>query len=331
MAKVSNKSDLISIIIPVYNVEKYIANCLESVINQTYNNIEIIIINDGSTDNSQSIINEYSKKDTRIKKFIKENGGLSDARNYGLDKANGTYVTFIDSDDSITTDYVEYLYNLIKMNDAEMSIASIKVVANKKELDYGQNYKNKILSQKETLRRMVTEEGFTVGAWAKLYKKNLFDNIRYPKGDIFEEIATTYKLVLLCDDIPYGNKAIYNYYKRNGSIINSEYNSKKLLRIKYSHVMGDAILNKYNDLYIPVESYILDSYFYVYRLMLDTKLNKEDQKIKKKIKIYLKKHKKEVLHGEFKNRTKMAMILLSFGDIIFKYSWKFYSKIKYGI
>ena len=292
MAKVSNKSDLISIIIPVYNVEKYIANCLESVINQTYNNIEIIIINDGSTDNSQSIINEYSKKDTRIKKFIKENGGLSDARNYGLDKANGTYVTFIDSDDSITTDYVEYLYNLIKMNDAEMSIASIKVVANKKELDYGQNYKNKILSQKETLRRMVTEEGFTVGAWAKLYKKNLFDNIRYPKGDIFEEIATTYKLVLLCDDIPYGNKAIYNYYKRNGSIINSEYNSKKLLRIKYSHVMGDAILNKYNDLYIPVESYILDSYFYVYRLMLDTKLNKEYKKIKKKIKIYLKKHKK---------------------------------------
>lgn len=331
MAKVSNKNDLISIIIPVYNVEKYLANCLESVISQTYNNIEIIIVNDGSTDTSQSIINEYSKKDPRIKKFIKENGGLSDARNYGLDKANGAYVTFIDSDDSITNDYVEYLYNLIKINDAQMSIASIKVVANKKEVDYGLGYKNTILSQKETLRRMVAEEGYTVGAWAKLYKKSLFDNIRYPKGDIFEEIATTYKLVLLCDDIPYGNKAIYNYYKRKGSIINSEYNPKKLLRIKYSNMMGETILNKYNDLYIPVESYILDSYFYVYRLMLDTKLSEEDKETKKKIKEYLKKHKNEVLHNKFKNRTKIAMILLSFGDIIFKYSWKIYSKVKYGI
>lgn len=112
----------VTIIIPVYNVEKYLSRCLNNVINQTYSNIEIILVNDGATDNSQVICEEYKKKDDRIKLLVKENGGLSDARNYGIPYATGDYIAFIDSDDMIHTSYIEYLLNLIEKYNGDISI-----------------------------------------------------------------------------------------------------------------------------------------------------------------------------------------------------------------
>ena len=113
-------NDLISIIVPVYNVEKYIVRCLESILSQTYKNIEVIIVNDGSVDKSGEICERYAKKDNRIKLINKSNGGLSDARNKGIDQANGIYITFVDSDDYISQNYVEILYKLIKENNADI-------------------------------------------------------------------------------------------------------------------------------------------------------------------------------------------------------------------
>ena len=113
------KEDLISIVIPVYKVEKYLEKCVESVINQTYKNLEILLVNDGSPDNCPKICDEYAQKDNRIKVIHKENGGLSDARNAGIDVATGKYITFIDSDDYISNDYVEYMYNLLKQNNTK--------------------------------------------------------------------------------------------------------------------------------------------------------------------------------------------------------------------
>ena len=116
-----NKQDLISVIVPVYNVENYLKRCLDSIINQTYQNIEIILIDDGSTDNSGNLCEDYKKIDNRIKVVHKTNGGLSDARNTGIKKAKGKYITFVDSDDYVEYDYVEYLYNLIKKYDTNIS------------------------------------------------------------------------------------------------------------------------------------------------------------------------------------------------------------------
>ena len=115
------KEELISVIIPVYNVEKYIRYCLDSVINQTYKNLEIIIVDDGTKDSSGEIAEEYAVKDSRIKVIHKENGGLSDARNVGLDAATGKYIAFLDSDDVITLDFYEYLYNIIKEKDYDIA------------------------------------------------------------------------------------------------------------------------------------------------------------------------------------------------------------------
>ena len=116
--------ELISIIVPIYKVEKYIAKCIESLIEQTYSTYEIILVNDGSTDNSLEICNSFKKRDKRIKVYTKENGGLSDARNYGLKKAVGSYICFIDSDDWVDNDFIEVLYNLLKKNKCDISICN---------------------------------------------------------------------------------------------------------------------------------------------------------------------------------------------------------------
>ena len=129
------EEDLITIVIPIYKVEKYLDKCIKSVINQTYKNLEIILVDDGSPDNCPKKCDEYEKKDTRIKVIHKENGGLSDARNAGIDIAKGKYITFIDSDDYVSEDYVEYMYNLLKQNNTKMSTCETQVVNIEKETE----------------------------------------------------------------------------------------------------------------------------------------------------------------------------------------------------
>ena len=140
------EEELISVILPIYNVEKYLEKCLKSVINQTYKNLEIILVDDGSKDNSPQICDEYAVKDKRIVVIHKSNGGLSDARNAGIEIAKGKYIALIDSDDYVEKDYVQFLYQLIKENNAEMSICSHTVL-----------YTNRTRIEKETGEHLVLD------------------------------------------------------------------------------------------------------------------------------------------------------------------------------
>lgn len=216
------KYPIISIIVPVYNVEKYIRRCIQSIINQTYKDIEIILVNDGSTDMSKSICDEYKKKDSRIILINKENGGLSDARNAGIRKARGKYLAFVDSDDFIHEKMLEKMYDRIIYDDSDMAVCGyIEYFEEKTEKNRKYVYgKNGIITAEQYFESILNDENIGNYAWNKLYKKKLFDNVFFPKGQAFEDINTTYKLVLLSNKISVVNEALYYYQQRDNSISN---------------------------------------------------------------------------------------------------------------
>ncbi|SHK62944.1 Glycosyltransferase involved in cell wall bisynthesis [Chishuiella changwenlii] len=208
----------ISIIVPVYNTEKYLSKCLDSIINQTLKNIEIIIVNDGSKDNSQQIIDEYCSNDIRIKSIVKQNGGLSDARNIGIDHANGEYIAFIDSDDYIDLYMMEELYKIAIRHQAEIVLCDlVKVDENGNEFrDLPQSPQ---LSDKIILKNDFTLFGeMSCFACNKIFKKSLFEKHRFRKGIHFEDIELIPKLVLDSHIIAKINQPFYKYFERQDSI-----------------------------------------------------------------------------------------------------------------
>lgn len=287
----SQEKALISIIIPVYKVEKYLEKCIQSVINQTYENLQIILVDDGSPDNCGKICDEYAKKDHRIEVIHKSNGGLSDARNKGLEIAKGEYIGFVDSDDYIEADMYEVLYNLLKQYNADVSICNFYTVSQGKiaikNADNGINEYNRI----EILKEILSDRNIQSYAWNKLYKKELFDEIKYPIGKKYEDIGTTFYLLEKCNKVVVTGKSEYYYINRQDSIVNnvtestitdyielimqrydyieenikelSSYNKDYLKRIlktaekdiKSLNEVGDYTKKKYEELYNKVQKF----------------------------------------------------------------------------
>lgn len=239
-----NKQSLISVIIPVYNVEKYLKICLESVVNQTYKNLEIIIVNDGSTDNSLNIMNKY-KSDKRVKIYSKENGGLSSARNYGIDNSHGEFISFIDSDDYISNDFIEKLYKQIKCDNSDISMCRYIREENK----FTHTYAAKKLNSEDALEKILYQDDqtlYSVAAWNKLYRKEIFDDIRYPYGKYNEdmfiicEVMKKVKQISICDFVGY-------YYRINANSITQEkFSSKRLDVVEACDHIINAINGKKN-------------------------------------------------------------------------------------
>lgn len=218
----------ISIIIAAYNVEKYIEKCLQSIVSQTYDDLEIIVVNDGSTDQTLELVNSISSKDDRIIIIDKPNGGLSSARNAGLNRASGEYLGFIDGDDYIHCDMYKILLEEIHKQNCEISMCAVlKVYSNYSENDcLIEN--SKVLSKKEALQALIEERYIKHYAWNKLYKATLFQGIRFPEGKLYEDIFTTYKLIARAERIAYTNKIGYYYVQRQGSILRSRFDLRKL-------------------------------------------------------------------------------------------------------
>ena len=322
------EKDLISVIVPVYNVEKYLDRCLESIINQTYKNIEIILVDDGSNDNSGNICDDYAKKDSRIKIIHKENGGLSDARNAGIAIARGDYITLVDSDDYILNDYVEFLYDNLIENNADVSICKHYVKyddGGRIDTSSGKLY---VLNSKECLEMMLYCDDMDVSAWAKLYKTELFKNVKYPKGQLFEDSATTYKLIDKAKKIAFNSKAKYIYYIRKNSITTAEFNPRKMDLIKSTNEMCNYVIDKYPELAKAAKRRLMYAY-----LSTLTQLAKNDKKGKNKeyrieIMNYIREHRKEELDDkEIPKRDRIALYCTRFGFNFFKISWKLYERI----
>lgn len=242
---------------------------------QTYKNLEIILVDDGSSDKSAEICDKLKKVDNRIIVVHKKNGGLSDARNVGIEISTGKYLGFIDSDDYIQNDMYEYLYKLIKENNADISICDYEIIYEEEDFQVEEKTNKiqtytKIDAMKELLKRNQIQDY----AWNKLYKRNLFCNIKYPVGRKMEDLGTTYKLFDKANKIVRGNQKKYYYLQRIGSIVNNKtidlfidkyeltFERYNYLRNKYGEVIENEIdmLQKILELYqikdIAVYKYI---------------------------------------------------------------------------
>ncbi|MBS7334508.1 MAG: glycosyltransferase [Weeksellaceae bacterium] len=213
-----NYQPKISVIVPVYNTEKYLTKCLDSILNQTLKDIEVIVVNDGSKDNSQNIIEDFKRLDSRIISIIKENEGLSDARNTGIDKANGEFIAFIDSDDYIASNMFEKMYYLAKKHNSEIVLCDlVKVDENGNEFRHLPQSPQ--LPEKIILKDDLTIFGeMSCFACNKIFKKFLFDKHRFRKGIHFEDIELIPKLVLDSKIISKINQPFYKYFERQDSI-----------------------------------------------------------------------------------------------------------------
>ncbi len=323
MARVSNP--LISVIIPVYNVEKYLDKCIQSVVNQTYENLEIILVDDGSPDNCPKICDEYAKKDKRIKVVHKENGGLSDARNAGIKYSNGEYLTFIDSDDYIVDNYVEFLYNLIIKENADISMGKHYIVYPNKTINAftGEYF---VMNSHDCLEKMLYGEDVDVSAWAKLYKRKLFDKIEFPVGRLFEDSATTYKLIDKANKVAFSSQPIYYYVIRKNSITNNKFNEKKMDLIISTKEMGNYVMNKYSDLKNACNRRVM--YSYLSTLTQLVKTNEKNKKYKDEMMMYIKKNRKSVLRDRrIPKRDRVGLIATFLGFRGFKTFWRVYSKL----
>jgi glycosyltransferase involved in cell wall biosynthesis len=226
----------VSIIVPVYNVQEHIRRCILSILEQTYGNIEVILINDGSTDDSGYICDEYAEKDERVKVIHKENSGSSDARNMGMDIATGDYFMFVDSDDYVDSKIIEHLMSI--MGGADISSCGHKLVKGESVdiREYNEHDYSKIdLSRIDALSRLMYRKGLTNSPWAKLFKKNLFDGIRFPSGKVHQDLGTIYKVVARADRVVVSDAPLYYYVQREGSIMNSPFSLKRMAGLEFTH------------------------------------------------------------------------------------------------
>lgn len=212
---------LISVIVPVYKVEKYIHKCIDSILNQTFRDFELFLVDDGSPDNCGKICDEYSTKDDRIIVIHKENGGLSDARNVAIDRANGEYLTFIDSDDYVAPDYLESLYNALIQSDSDIAISNITTFAENGQYD---NEFYKITDKIEVLEgKDIFSTIYRPNACAKLYKRFIFDDIRYPVERLYEDAFVYHDVLSKANRIVLTGVNSYYYLVRDDSIMHQEY------------------------------------------------------------------------------------------------------------
>ena len=278
MKKVS-KMPLISIIVPVYNVENYLRKCIDSLISQTYKNLEIILVDDGSQDKCPNICDEYKDKDSRIVVIHKNNGGLSDARNFGIKYSCGKYVTFVDSDDYVENDYIEYLYNLLKEENTIISVCGHYICYDEKKIKKNASFTKKI-DKVSALNDILYDKEVDLSSWGKLYSKELFDDISFPKGKIFEDTATTYLLFDKCNYISVGEKCKYYYVLRNNSITTTDFNLKKMELIEMTKKMCNLIEKKYPELKSGCKRRLMWAYLSTYIKIIYTP--KKCIKLKKK-------------------------------------------------
>lgn len=313
---------LITIIVPVYNAKKYLRDCIESILSQTYHNLEIILIDDGSTDGSEKFVDDYAKSDKRIKVVHQKNMGLSDARNTGLKHATSKYITFVDSDDRIEPNMIENLFNALIDSQADIAICSFKeIYPNSKTKGFSHNYPKQVFTTEQALANMLQENGFMVSATMKLFPTNYFKGIKFPVDKLHEDVGTTYKLIMEAKKIVFIPNEYYVYVHHNNSIINQTFDERKFDLIKLTDQMCDDIDQQYPDLKDITNERRMRARFSILRqIPLNHPKTKE-------IVDYLKTHQEFITDNKKASKTdKLALKLALISSRLFQTAYKLKSK-----
>lgn len=315
MEKVRNEGILITIIVPVYNVSEYLNDCVKSLKAQTYENIEIILVDDGSTDSSGELCDILASSDTRIKVIHKKNGGLSDARNAGIKIAKGEYIGFVDSDDWIDKEMYEKLLGACLQADAQIGVCGfVKEFVNK---SFQCVSEDSVYTAKEALLKMIENKTFQDHACTKLFKTTLFKDITFPYKELYEDARTTYKLFFESNNIVSVRDAMYHYRQRRGSIAKSAFNEKRLqLLSAVKEMAADSRIRADKDLNAAMRQRILLTECIIFREILNCNSSKAQEKYKAVAKSYLKhivKHKILILKSKcFSKSMKIICVIFIF-------------------
>lgn len=353
-------SPLISVIIPVYNIAGTLERCVQSVAEQTYHNLEIILVDDGSTDQSGELCDRLASQDARIKVIHQKNRGLSGARNAALEIFRGEFITFVDSDDWLARDAVEILYHELVSQQVKMSVGRITEAKNysvsPETSKIGQ--RSRVYSSLDALVAMLLEQDILISACGKLYACELFQRVRFPEGKLYEDVGTTYRLILACPQVAFVDQVVYYYYQNPDSIIHQTFSSKKLDLITLTDQMCDDIttqvLNnpKFTESPDPqvaaslikvsdaVRGRRLHARFSILRQMVmvdpetlplegskSTLSRPEFLRLRSEIVQYLHQHKSGILRNSLSSRRdRLAMYSLLLGLPVFTLAWKLYSR-----
>ena len=296
---------LLSIIVPIYNVEQYLDRCIQSILNQTYQNLEIILVDDGATDCSGAIADSYAAKDKRIKVFHKENGGLSDARNYGLEHVTGDYILFIDSDDFIVNIMCERLITVASSNNADIVSCNYYIDRGDDDISI---HTMSVQDDKRTFTGMdmlryylLKTEPFDLNVvWNKIFKLDLFNGVepvRFPKGRVQEDNFTIFRLFLNANSIVTVNEPLYYYVQRAGSIM-ANFTRRFMIDTIESHMyMSDYLMNHCSSVKNELQLYLLNSYVELSRRVCANKCKKECNDLLIQYKHYVLDHTADTSHN----------------------------------
>ena len=296
---------LLSIIVPIYNVEQYLDRCIQSILNQTYQNLEIILVDDGATDCSGAIADSYAAKDKRIKVFHKENGGLSDARNYGLEHVTGDYILFIDSDDFIVNIMCERLITVASSNNADIVSCNYYIYRGDDDISI---HTMSVQDDKRTFTGMdmlryylLKTEPFDLNVvWNKIFKLDLFNGVepvRFPKGRVQEDNFTIFRLFLNANSIVTLNEPLYYYVQRAGSIM-ANFTRRFMIDTIESHMyMSDYLMNHCSSVKNELQLYLLNSYVELSRRVCANKCKKECNDLLIQYKHYVLDHTADTSHN----------------------------------
>lgn len=310
-----NKNVLVSIIVPIYNVEDYLEKCIESLLDQTYRNIEILLIDDGSTDNSGRMCDSYAEKNNKIRVVHKKNGGLSDARNAGINIAQGDFFAFVDSDDYVEKNYIRAMLDCAIKYDADIVTCQYEKVWN----DLPQYHVNEstscIFSSKDALLDLFSDKSSIYPmAWNKLYAKELFisNDVRYPFGKIHEDEFTTYKLIFYAKKIVMVNDILYFYRERPESIMQKQFNKNRLVLMDALEEMTRFIDENCPMLSLEVKSNNANKLYCLYSDCAFFKGEKKDL-------VFIKKQLKETGFSKLKlsKKRKLQLFIAVFMPIVF--------------
>lgn len=325
-----NCKGLISIIVPIYKVEKVLDRCIRSIVCQTYSDLEIILVNDGSPDNCPDICDRWEKKDSRIKVIHKENGGLSDARNAGLEFANGEFIGFVDSDDWIAPEMYERLLKSMIQNNSDIAACSVEMVwENNSQSRMLTQQKNCVLNRKEAQLELLIESKLKDPVWYKLYRKSVIEGIFFEKGKYHEDVFWSYRAIGNANSVSIIDYIGYYYWQRGESIMGEKYSLKRL-----DAVEGKCNRQEYFKEYFPeLESKgLVDLWFtclYQGQVALKELSQKEVLQVFQRLKEVLKKY--PILKKSFKDIKKMHRIWIFMEKISLIQTCKIRNLLKVGI